>query len=123
LMVVQPALLNGQLDGLSLWSMYNPSGLFIAFENVAYLLLGLSFLFLAAALPPGHGVVRATRIVLVLAGALAVVSLGGLAAFYGRHLDYRYEVTSLSIAWIALIATGILLSIAFRRGAVTASKA
>lgn len=119
LMVVQPALLTGELDGLSLWSMYNPHGLFIALENVTYFLLGVSFLFLVTALPAGRGVVRATRVVLALAGGLAVTSLVGFAVYYGRDLDYRYEVTALSIAWIALTVTGILVGIAFQRRLIT----
>jgi hypothetical protein len=122
LMVVQPALLNGELNGLSLWSMYNPSSVFIALENVAYLMVAVSFLFLTAALPPVGGVVRATRWVLTIAGVLAVVSLAGFAAYYGRDLGYRYEVAALSIVWITLIVTGVLLGIAFRRGAITASE-
>lgn len=116
LMVVQPALVKGELDGLSLWSMYNPHGLFIALENITYLLLGVSFLFLAAALPALCGVIRATRAVLALAGVLAVAALAGFAAYYGRELEYRYEVTGLSIAWLGLVLTGVLLGIDFRRG-------
>ena len=108
LMVVQPSLPKGELDGLPLWSMYNPSGLFIALENLTYLLLGPSWLFLAAALPPARGTVRATRVVLTVAGALTLVSLVGLAAFYGRDLGYRYEVVALSVGWIALIVIGVL---------------
>ena len=61
LAVLQPALLRGELDGVSLWSMYNPHGAFIAFENTADLLMAVSFVFLAASLPKVGGVVRGAR--------------------------------------------------------------
>jgi len=118
LAVVQPSLLLGQRDGLSLFSMYNPHGVVIAFEDLAYLVMGLSFLSVAGALPTVGGVLRATRITFLVAGVLAVVSLVGLASFFGRDLGYRYEVAAISIDWLALTVSGVLLAIAFRRGAV-----
>src|SRR5207248_8847968 len=43
LTVVQPGLLTGQTDGLVLLTQYNPLGVYIALENVGYLLLGIAF--------------------------------------------------------------------------------
>jgi hypothetical protein len=120
LTVLQPSLLKGEPDGLSLWSMYNPHGIFIAFENVAYLLMAVSFVFLASALPRVGGVVRAARIVLVVAGALTVISLVALAVYYGRDLDYRFEVVAIGVDWLALIITGTLVALGFRRDAIAA---
>jgi hypothetical protein len=117
LAVLQPSLLMGQRDGLSLFSMYNPHGVFIALEDLAYLFMGVSFLSVAGALPPMGGILRATRITFLVAGVLAIVSLVGLAGFYGRDLGYRYEVAAISIDWLALTVSGALLAIAFRRGA------
>ena len=118
LFVLQPSLLMGQTDGLSLFSMYNPHGVFIALEDLAYFFLGVSLVSVAAALPLGGGVMRATRITFLFAGVLAVVSLVGLAWVYGRDLGYRYEVAAIGIDWLALTVSGVLLSIAFRRGAI-----
>jgi hypothetical protein len=117
LAVVQPSLLMGQGDGLSLFSMYNPHGVVIALEDLAYLVMGLSFLSVTGALPAVGGVLRATRITFLVAGVLAIVSLVGLASFYRRDLGYRYEVAAISIDWLALTVSGVLLAIAFRRGA------
>ena len=118
LTVLQPALLKGELDGLSLWSMYNPHGVFIALENAAYLLMAVSFVFLAAALPKVGGVVRAARIVLVAAGAIVVLSSVLLAVQYGRDLDYRFEVLAIGVDWLALIVAGTLLAIGFRKDVI-----
>jgi len=118
LAVLQPALLKGELDGLSLWSMYNPHGVFIALENAAYLLMGVSFVFLAAALPRVRGVVRAARIVLVAAGVIVVLSSVLLAVQYGRDLDYRFEVLAIGVDWLALIVAGALLAIGFRQDVI-----
>jgi len=118
LTVLQPALLKGELDGLSLWSMYNPHGVFIALENAAYLLMAVSFVFLAAALPKVGGVVRAARVVLVAAGAIVVLSSVLLAVQYGRDLDYRFEVLAIGVDWLALIVAGALLAIGFRKDVI-----
>jgi hypothetical protein len=47
---LQPALLLGETEGLSPWSQYNPHGIFIALENVGYVLLSFAFLFVGAAM-------------------------------------------------------------------------
>lgn len=121
LMVVQPDLLKGELDGLSLWSMYNPHGLFIALENLTYLLIAVSFLFLGGALRRQGGVVRAARLVLLLGGAVSIAVFVALSAVLASDLEYLYEVTALSITWLTLGTTGVLLGIAFRRQRLTAS--
>ncbi|HEY5135178.1 MAG TPA: hypothetical protein VIJ41_05285 [Candidatus Nanopelagicales bacterium] len=118
LSVLQAALLKGELEGLSLWSMYNPHGVFIALENAAYLLMAVSFVFLAAALPKVGGVVRAARVVLVAAGAIVVLSSVLLAVQYGRDLDYRFEVLAIGVDWLALIVAGALLAIGFRKDVI-----
>jgi len=118
LAVLQPALLRGELDGVSLWSMYNPHGAFIAFENTADLLMAVSFVFLAASLPKVGGVVRGARVVLVAAGAVVVVSSVALAVQYGRDLDYRFEVLAIGVDWLALIVAGTLLAVGFRKGVI-----
>jgi hypothetical protein len=47
---IQPALLIGETEGLSPWTQYNPRGIFIALENVGYVLLNLAFLFIGLAM-------------------------------------------------------------------------
>jgi hypothetical protein len=50
LMVVQPSLVKKETEGLGLWSQLNPHGVFIALQNIDYLLLALAFVSLGAAM-------------------------------------------------------------------------
>lgn len=115
LAVVQPSLLRGELDGLALFSQYNPHGIFIALEDVGYLMMGVAFLFLAAALGGRDRLERAIRLVFLISSILAIGSLVLLALLYGLELEYRYEVAAILIDWLALIVSGTLLSVFFLR--------
>ena len=115
LAVMQPSLLHGETGNLSLFSQYNPHGVFIALEDLGYLLMGVAFAFLAAALDRGGRLVRTVRILYLIASILAVGSLVLLVLVFGTSLEYRYEVAAISIDWITLIVSGVLLSLVFRR--------
>jgi hypothetical protein len=41
------------------------------------------------------------------------------SVFYGIFREYRFEVAAFSINWLALVASGILLSIVFKRALAT----
>lgn len=58
--VVIPSLQNGETEGLSLFTQYNPHGLFIAGEALGYLLMSLALLF-AAPVFGGGRIERAIR--------------------------------------------------------------
>lgn len=112
LTVVQPALLAGENDGLSLWSQYNPYGLFIAMENIGYALLAMAMLLIGTALGRQQTrLMRVVRRVFTTAGALSLAALVALAAIYRADLGVRYEVTAILITWLALMVTGALLAI------------
>ena len=114
LMVVQPALLAGEVDGLSLWSPYDPHGVFIALENLGYAAFGAAFVLLGAALAGRSGaVLRAVRATFTAGGTLILVALVALAGVYRAGLDYRFEVAGLSLAWLVLVVTGTLLAVMF----------
>jgi hypothetical protein len=116
LTAVQPALLAGQSDGLSLWTQYNPHGMFIALENVGYTAMGFGFVFLGWALAAHE--TRPARVAswtLRAGGVFTVVALVGYAVVYGADLQYRFEVTAISITWLTLVATGVSLGLALNR--------
>jgi hypothetical protein len=115
LAVVQPSLIKGELDGLSLHSQYNPHGIFIALEDVGYLMMGVAFLFVGVAFSWRERLERVIQILFIASSVLAVGSLIVLALLYGFDLEYRYEVVAILIDWIALIVSGVLLSVFFRR--------
>jgi hypothetical protein len=116
LRTVQPALLRGELDGLAILSQYNPHGVFIALEELGFLLMGLSFAFLALALRP-TGLERVTRWVYLASSALMVATFVGMSWYFGFGLEYRFEVTAISIGWLTLMISGSLLAFGFRRRA------
>jgi len=73
LTVVQPSLLAGERDGIALLSQYNPHGLFIALEELGYLLISLSLVCLMPALPPAT---RLERTVVTYPHALLITPVG-----------------------------------------------
>jgi hypothetical protein len=116
LRTVQPSLLRGEFDGLAIISQYNPHSVFIALEELGFLVMGLSFAFLALALGSSR-VERATRWVYLVSCALMVVAFIGMSWYFGFGLEYRFEVTAISIGWLTLMISGSLLAFVFRRSA------
>ncbi len=116
LRTVQPSLLRGEFDGLAIISQYNPHSVFIALEELGFLVMGLSFAFLALALGSSR-VERATRWVYLVSCALMVIAFIGMSWYFGFGLEYRFEVTAISIAWLTLMISGSLLAFVFRRSA------
>jgi len=116
LRTVQPALLRGELDGLAILSQYNPHGVFIALEELGFLVLGLSFAFLALSLGSSRPE-RVTRWVYLVSSALMIAAFVGMSWYFGFGLEYRFEVTAISIGWLTLMISGLLLAFAFRRTA------
>lgn len=113
--VIQPSLENGETDGIALLTQYNPHGLFIALEDIGYLLMAVSFLFAAPVFSGRGGVERAIRWIFITAFLLALLALIVITALYGTGRGYRFEVAVISIDWLVLIVGGALLSIVFRR--------
>ena len=114
---LQPSILKGEFEGVALVTQYNPHGIFIALEELGYLLMSLAFLFAGLAFAPGARLERAIRWLLI-GGAIAVfAAYVVLRLLYGQDLEYRFEVTVISINWTLLIVAGVLLSIWFRRRA------
>ncbi|MGA2477151.1 MAG: hypothetical protein ABSG63_00185 [Spirochaetia bacterium] len=113
LAVIQPSLRSGETSGLSLFTQYNPHGLFIALEAIGYLLMSTSLLF-ASFQFSGTALQRAVKWIFISDFCLAVVAFILLCLV---NFDIiAFEVTALSINWLALISGGILIGILARRG-------
>jgi hypothetical protein len=110
--VVIPSLLSGETGGLSLFTQYNPHGIFIALEALGYLMMTAAFLF-AAPVFQGGRIERSIRWLFVGSFVPALGSFVALALL--RYDIVAFEVTILTIDWIVLIASGVLLSVVFRR--------
>lgn len=111
--VIQPALLNGETDGIALWSQFNPHGLFIALEEIGYLLMNLALLSIAPVFSGKSGMDRAIRFVFVTAAILAFSALVAVSATYGILREYIFEVIIISIVWLELIISSALLARVF----------
>lgn len=112
--VVPFSLSAGQTEGISLLTQYNPQGLFIALEEIGYLLMSFSFLFLIP-LIPAEG--TKASVVRWLFGAGFVVSglaFVAMAIAFGFDRQDRFEVVVITVTWLVLIVNGVLLSLVFR---------
>ena len=114
LSVVQPSLLNGEFDGIALITQYNPHGIFIALEELGFILMSLAFLFMAPVFAKGK-LEKAIRSIFIGSFALTVITFILISIFYGIHREYRFEVAVMSINWLTLIVSSVLVSIMFRR--------
>ncbi|MEE4274319.1 MAG: hypothetical protein V2J16_00405 [Thermoleophilia bacterium] len=113
--VMQVSLEKGQLDGWAMLTMYNPNGVFIALEELGYLLMSLVFLCLAPVYARKTRLERAIRWLFTLSVASSVVALVVVSAVRGIDRGDTFEIAVISIVWLTLIAAGPLLSLAFRR--------
>lgn len=115
LAAVQPSMLAGQTQDLNLVSMYNPHGVFIALEDLGYLLMAVSFLFAGLAIARRARFGSAVRWILIISGIVVAAALGALGLWYGRQLDDQFEVVAIGIDWTVLIVVGVLLGLSSRR--------
>lgn len=115
LAVMQPSLLQGEVAGLAPFSQYNPHGIFIALEDVGYLLMAVAFLFVAPVFDRRERIERILRWLFIVSFILAAGSLLIMVLLYGPNLGYRYEVVVIIVDWLTLIVAGLLLSLVFRR--------
>lgn len=113
--VIPISLMKGETDGLAALIQYNPHGVFIAMEELGYLLMSLSFLFMAPVFAGRSRLERAVRWIFAGAFFLAIAALIAISLIYGLERLDRFEVAVISIDWLVLMVNGILLSILFRR--------
>ena len=113
--VIQPSLLRGETEGLALFLQYNPHGLFIALEDLGYLMTSLAFFLIAMALTGAEKIEGTLRWLFIISSGLAIGSYILLSVIYGNNLEYRFEVLIITINWTTLIIAGILSSILFWR--------
>jgi len=113
--VIQPSIINGETDGISILTQYNPHGLFIALEDIGYLIMSLGFFCVYPVFSRSTKLERSIRWMFILCFVLTLGSLIIITGQYGINREYRFEVLAIMINWIVLIVSGILLSIVFKR--------
>ena len=118
LTVIQPSILDGESDGISLLTQYNPHGAFIALEELGYLLMSLSLACMAPALSKATRLER--TIPWLFVGGLVVnfAALGWFSLKYGHRRAYLFEIAVISVDWLVLIAATVMTAVVFRRNVV-----
>ena len=113
--VIQPSLVNGETDGIAILTQYNPHGIFIALEDIGYLMMSVAFLSVAPVFSKNIRIERAIRWIFIISFVLTICSLIIFSVLYGINREYRFEVAVITIDWTVLIVSGILLSRVFKR--------
>ena len=112
--VVEPSLRRGETGGLALLTQYNPHGLFIALEDLGYLVLCVAFVFAGAAFPGATGLAHAIRWTFQVAAFLGFGCFVAMTWRFGLDIEYRFEVAIISITWTAFLVLGVMLAFLFR---------
>jgi hypothetical protein len=113
--VVPISLMNGQTEGIALLTQYNPHGVFIVLEELGYLLMSLSFVFLAPVFAHEGRLATAVQWIFVAGFAVTMVLLVAISVAHGLDRMDRFEIAAISIDWLVLAINGVLLSLLFRR--------
>jgi hypothetical protein len=118
LSVVQQSLENGEFEGIALISQFNPHGIFLALEDAGYLLMSLSMCFAAPGLVQRLRFAKSIQVLFVANLVLTLAALLIISLVHGIHREYLFEISAISINWLALIVAGLLLPKYFRSHAV-----
>ena len=113
--VVPISLMSGETEGITLLTQYNAHGVFIVLEELGYLLMSLSFLFMAPVFVNKNRLESAIRWVFVISFFLTLIAFTLISFNYGLDRQDRFEVAVISIDWLVLIVNSVLLSIVFKR--------
>lgn len=113
--VIPASLMNNETEGIPMLSQYNGHGIFIALEELGYLMMSMSFLFLAPAFK-GKGRSGAfLRWILMAAFILGIISFLLITLRHGIVREYLFEVMIISVNWLTLVICGILGAFCFKR--------
>ena len=112
--VVPVSLLNNETQGIALLTQYNPHGLFIALEELGYILMIISFVALVPIFQGKGKLVGSIRTIYIVASAIVLIALIILSIQYGIDRKDRFEVIIISVAWLVLIINSILIGKLFK---------
>lgn len=115
--VVPVSLMSGETAGIPLLTQYNPHGVFIAMEELAFSLMLIPFLALVKVFDCRTRTCAAIRI---LFGAAVIISAAAfiyLSIRFGLDRKDRYEVVVISVTLLTLIVNSLLIGRVFRAAA------
>ena len=112
--VMPLSLAKGQLDGWSMLTQYNPNGVFLALEELGYLLMTLALLGLVPALSPATRPGRVLRRLFVGSAVAVAGSLAVVTTLRGTDRGDTFEILVISIVWVTLLVASPLLALVLR---------
>ncbi len=112
---IPASLLNRETEGIPMLIQYNPHGVFIALEELGYIMMSFSFLFVAPVFANKSRIEKSIRWIFIIAFVLTVLSFVLVSVQHGVVRMDRFEVFVISIDWLVLIINGILISMVFKR--------
>jgi len=113
--VVPISVMNSETEGIALITQYNGHGLFIALEELGYITMSISFLFLAPVFSMKNRLEKSIRLILIIQFILTVFSFVLYSIKFGIDRNYRFEVATITINWLIIITVGILISVFMKR--------
>ncbi len=112
--VVPMSMMKGETEGIALLTQYNGHGIFVAMEDLGYITMSISFLFLSFVFSLKNRLEKTIRLILISAFLLTALSFIFYSVKFGIDRSYRFEVTTITINWLTTITTGILISISIK---------
>lgn len=113
--VIPISMMKGETDGIALLTQYNGHGIFIALEELGYITMSIALFFLAFVFSTTNRLNKSIRWILFLPLLLNIAAFVFYSIKFGIDRNYRFEVASIAIDWLFLIAAGILISTYFKR--------
>lgn len=113
--VVPMSMMKGETEGIALLTQYNGHGIFIAMEDLGYITMSISFLFLSFIFSLKNRLEKAIRLILISAFLLTTLSFIYYSIEFGIDRSYRFEVATITINWLVTITAGILISILIKK--------
>lgn len=113
--VVPISMMKGESEGIALITQYNGHGLFIALEELGYITMSISFLFLAPVFSTEKRLEKSIRVILFLQFGFTLLSFLLYSIKFGLDREYRFEVATITIDWLVAIIVGILTCVFLKR--------
>lgn len=113
--VIQPSLLAGETDGISILSQFNPHGVFIVMEEIGFVLMIFSFFAVFPLFSGSNKLEKTIKSTAIIGFLLTVISFALISIKHGINREYRFEVIVISITWLELILMSFLFSRYFKK--------
>jgi len=120
--VVPISVMKGEREGLALITQYNGHGIFIVLEEIGYIMMSISFVFLAQVFEAKERIVRTIKWTFITSFTLTAITFLYYLLRYGIDRNYRFEVAAITINWLSIILAGTLSIFLFKRKMTALSK-